>query len=142
MDHRLSGTRILIVDDEADVRDTVCDALALFGARVTAVATAAEAAWLLGGDEVDAVVCDWNLGDERGDAVLAAALDEQPYAARLLLTAAPPLDWRPALDAGLADGAIAKPFYLGELRDAVAGAIAERRRGTGCSDGMRCCQRA
>jgi CheY-like chemotaxis protein len=134
---RLQGALIIIVDDDDDLRDSVRDVLALFGAEAVGAATCAEALTLLALVDADLVVCDWDLGGgDRGDTVLAAARQLAPYAARVLLTGSSREQWLHVVAAGLAAVVITKPFELPELRAALGRALAAASR----RDGRRCCQ--
>lgn len=114
----LEGLRVLVVDDDDDIRDSVCDALRLFGCAVAAAATVEGGLARLGQD-VDLLVCDWNLGGQSGARVLRAAGDDGLAIGRLLVSGSPANELRAAVAAGLADAMVAKPFTLDELRAAL-----------------------
>ncbi len=65
---RLSGRRILVVDDEEGIREIVEEGLTAQGADVCAVRTAKEAWDKLMAGGYDLVLCDFNLEKESGDA--------------------------------------------------------------------------
>jgi len=67
-----SNARILVVDDEPDLRELLMDALDETGVEVRAAASANEAIELLRGSQVDFVVTDLYLGDRTGLEVLDA----------------------------------------------------------------------
>lgn len=104
---------ILLVDDNPII-------LALLGASIRHRSLTAcgvtEARELLQTARFRTVVSDLNLRDGDGIAVLDAAREHQPWARRLLLSAA--LDKRAteALDSGLATALIPKPWTIRELR--------------------------
>ncbi len=58
--------RVLIIDDDADLRGLVGEYLTTSGHEVESVTTAAEARRRLGGDEPDVVLLDWRLPDADG----------------------------------------------------------------------------
>ncbi|HYG66742.1 MAG TPA: response regulator, partial [Anaeromyxobacteraceae bacterium] len=68
----LSGRRLLVVDDDADLAGVVADAAARLGARVEVVPGGHAALVALGGGAPDAAVVDLPLPDLRGSAVLDA----------------------------------------------------------------------
>ena len=86
---RLDGVHVLVVDDESDVRDSLCLALVQYGAEVKALASPREALQSVEKDRPDVLVSDVGmhgedgyafirsvraLGAERGGQVPAAAL--------------------------------------------------------------------
>ncbi|MGE5268470.1 MAG: response regulator [Thiohalocapsa sp.] len=70
-----AGGRILVVDDDAGVRDLLALALHDGGYEVTVAGSAAEACACLDATPFDAVICDWWLPDLHGLAVVDAAAD-------------------------------------------------------------------
>jgi len=70
----LPGARVLVVDDDALVRDAMASAIAQWGCRVAMAANGDEAVALLGGESgvPDAVLCDYRLPNgETGVDVIA-----------------------------------------------------------------------
>ena len=63
---RLGGSRVLIVEDEADTREALSLIIAEAGATVTAVGTAAEALAALAASRPDVLLCDIGLPTEDG----------------------------------------------------------------------------
>ena len=73
-DPAIGGARVLVVDDEATVRDTIADVLRKFGATVTVETTGAAAVSRLdGGGVFDLVLSDIKMPDKSGYDVFAAA---------------------------------------------------------------------
>jgi two-component system, OmpR family, response regulator MprA len=109
------GGRVLVVDDDPDVRDAVETALELEGNRVTTAADGLDALKRLGQAEFDAVVLDVLMPHLDGFEVcrrLRAAGNRIPV---LILTARDSEDDTiRGLDLG-ADDYLVKPFALGEL---------------------------
>lgn len=107
--------RILVVDDEADFRDTLAKRFAFRHIPVTAVASGAEALAVLDAEAFDAVLLDLRLPGMDGLATLEAIKASHPQVAVIVLTghASPEAGQR-----GLALGAAAymlKPVVIGEL---------------------------
>lgn len=108
--------RLLVVDDDAEVRDLLLRALERDLHKVVAVGTAVEAREVLSRGCVDVMVLDLSLPDGNG-----VELCRELFAARstvpiLMLTAHSEIAERVrALDAG-ADDFLAKPFAVAELR--------------------------
>ncbi len=66
VEHRLSGYKILLVDDETDVREVAALALRAAGANVIVAADAKSALATFRQDEPDAVLCDIGMPDHDG----------------------------------------------------------------------------
>jgi CheY-like chemotaxis protein len=62
----LRGVRVLVVEDEADSRDTLCWILKLHGAESIPAASGAEALDLVQSARADILVCDIGLPDQDG----------------------------------------------------------------------------
>ncbi len=69
----VSGSRILVADDEPNVRTTICDVLRKYQARVTIASNGAEAIDLLDQNQFDLVLSDIKMPDKTGYEVFAAA---------------------------------------------------------------------
>ena len=132
-------TRCLVVDDDPELLQSVCDYLRRFGFEAVAASTAAQMRSLLSQGGVDVVVLDVMLPDGDGLAI-CAALRQRPETASLpviMLTAqGDPQSRVLGLELG-ADDYIAKPF---EPRELVARIKAVLRRhsapgGAGGGDG-------
>ncbi len=107
--------RILIVEDDAVLRDGLKVGLSLSGFSADAVETCAEADAALRANQFDAVVLDLMLPDGSGLDVLKALRDRQDDTPVLLLTARDGVADRIAgLDSG-ADDYLGKPFDLDEV---------------------------
>ncbi|MGE4069732.1 MAG: ATP-binding protein [Lysobacterales bacterium] len=122
----LARTRILLVDDDEDVRLGVAAMAEHAGATLSVAANGAEAEVEFRRMLPDAVLVDLHLGNERGDEV-----------ARLLKSIAPTLVCRWILATGSMsreddiagfDAVLIKPYTMAELQAAVRGDITDRVR--------------
>ncbi|MFT4286463.1 response regulator transcription factor [Nocardioides sp.] len=107
--------RVLIVEDEVDLADSLADGLRGEGYLVDVVHDGAAALVKAGQVDVDIMILDRDLPELRGDVVCRTLRDQQHPMRILMLTAAGTLDDRVAgLDLG-ADDYLAKPFAYVEL---------------------------
>ncbi|MDE2571957.1 MAG: response regulator transcription factor [bacterium] len=120
--------RVLVVEDDAPLRDVIARALAEGGYEVTAAADGRHGDALAAEGGFDAVVLDWMLPEMAGIEIcrrLREAGDQTPV---LMVTARDDLDDRVlGLDAG-ADDYLVKPFHVRELLARLRSVI--RRSGT------------
>jgi two-component system OmpR family response regulator len=120
--------RILLVEDDAVLRDVMLRSLGDAGHRVDVAPTAQEAGRLWREQRFDAVLLDLNLPDGSGLVPLREARGRDDRTPVLVLTARNRTDERIAgLDAG-ADDYLGKPFDLGEV-EARLRALARRTQG-------------
>jgi DNA-binding response OmpR family regulator len=125
--------RVLLVEDEADLADTLADGLRREGYLVDVARDGATALAMAGAADVDLVILDRDLPVLSGDAVCRTLVAQQYPARILMLTAAGTLGDRIAgLDLG-ADDYLAKPFAYLEL---LARIRALGRRGATASNSM------
>ena len=107
--------RVLLVEDQADLADTLADGLRREGYLVDVARDGAAALSLAATTDVDVIVLDRDLPVLHGDAVCRTLVAQQYPARILMLTAAGTLGDRVAgLDLG-ADDYLAKPFAYLEL---------------------------
>lgn len=107
--------RIIVVDDEPDLRALVSDYLGMHGFAVRAVASARELDAELAKAPADAIVLDVNMPGESGFETLARLRSAGLRSGIIMLTAAGTLDDRlTGLRSG-ADDYLAKPFVPREL---------------------------
>lgn len=110
--------RVLVVDDDPDVRDVVAFQVELLGFEASAAGSVDEALALLADGGTDVLLTDVHLGEQDCRPLLRACRDAGTPA--IVLTAADPAS---LLD--LADvPSLQKPTSLDDLREAVAGALA------------------
>ena len=125
----MSAARILVVDDEPDLRALLCDYLGMQGFEVGAAADARELDALLAAGPADVIVLDVNMPGENGIQALARLRAAGVGAGVIMLTAAATLSDRLA---GLTDGAddyVVKPFEPRELLARIR-AVLRRLEGT------------
>ena len=128
----LSG-RVLVVDDDADMRALLEEALQDEGYRVSGAADALSALIHLHAQPVDVLVLDWRMPDLDGFVLLESARRVLPRLPVIFITAHNlPEVHRRALASG-AFGFLAKPFpvrlLLAEIQGALAAAARDRRSG-------------
>ncbi len=112
---------VLVVEDDAGVRELVCTTLALRDLNVVAVGSASEAAKMEG--SFDVALVDLTLGDGSGDDVIAD-LRARRVAQRCVLMSGMPSSPTPTLD-GRPDHWLRKPFDSRQLLDALGVAAVE-----------------
>jgi putative two-component system response regulator len=115
--------KILVIDDDAVVRDVIGEMLVVAGYEVVAAATAAEALELFMEEGIGLVVTDIVMPDVSGLELLEAMRLHRPSLPIVLVTGANTRDnLSEALTRG-ADGLVAKPFTTTELQEAVEKAL-------------------
>ena len=115
--------KILVIDDDAVVRDVIGEMLLVAGYEVVPAATAAEALELFMDDEIRLVVTDIVMPDLSGLELLEAMRLHRPSLPIVLVTGENTRDnLSEALTRG-ADGLVAKPFSSAELQEAVEKAL-------------------
>ncbi|WEJ99142.1 MAG: response regulator transcription factor [Candidatus Sphingomonas phytovorans] len=121
--------RLLLIEDDEDLRESIAHALELAGHRTDAVASGGTAEIALRAGHYDLAVLDLGLPDMDGLDVLRLLRGRRDATPVLILTARDGVTERIAgLRAG-ADDYLVKPFALGELEARVA-AIGRRITGT------------
>ena len=121
--------RVVVVDDEADIRETVGDYLSMHGFEVSAAENALAMRKLIERQPVDVAILDVNMPGEDGLS-LARFLRETSDVGIVMLTAAgETVDRIVGLEMG-ADDYLAKPFDLRELMARVK-AVQRRRDSAG-----------
>ncbi|HEY7040201.1 MAG TPA: GAF domain-containing protein [Methylomirabilota bacterium] len=112
--------RILVVDDEADVREMLADVLMSRGHHVTMAGGGREALRSFEQGDYDLVITDLGMPDVNGWEVARAIKAMRASMPVLLLTG-----WADALDAdaGRVDAVIKKPFDVSKLAAAVSAAL-------------------
>jgi DNA-binding NtrC family response regulator len=111
-----AGIKVLVVDDEASIRESCAAVLKLEGYQVTVCSRGQEAVDLLAHSRFQVVVADLNLPTVDGFAVLRAALKSNPEVLFIMITGNPSV--QSSLEA-LREGAweyLPKPFSATQLQ--------------------------
>lgn len=110
-------TTILVVEDDAALREAMCDTLKMAGHQVTDVCSAAEALEALQCDHFDLIVSDVQMKGMNGHDLLARARRDWPETPFVLMTAFGSIEQAvSAIQAGATDY-LAKPFEASVLLD-------------------------
>ena len=126
MTSRQPGPRILIVDDEPEIRSFMSDALDVFGYQVGAASDADEAFALIARTRFDLVMSDLRLPGLRGWAFAAKLRSIDPVLPLIMLTGSAPDDddLCRVREAGIA--VLHKPVPLPQLETALTEALSRR----------------
>jgi putative two-component system response regulator len=118
--------KILVIDDEASVRRTVCRELKNQGCEYTEAANADEAKSMIKGRDFDLVLCDVKMPGESGMDLIKHISEERPDTAVIMITGVGDMDIaKNVLESG-AYGYVTKPFTPDELMFNVSGALRRR----------------
>jgi response regulator RpfG family c-di-GMP phosphodiesterase len=129
--------KILLVDDDANVRDAIRRQLSrVSGWHIAEAVDAAAALDYLGRYQVDLVISDFDMPGMSGLEFLDLIRVVHPSIVRLLLTGHDDLHLcLHALNQGLADRFVCKPWDTVDLRQVVQESWEARRRGGACNGG-------
>lgn len=120
--------KVLVVEDDADLREALCDTLDLAGYAYLEVASAEDALALLAGQSVDMVISDVNMGGMDGHQLLEQINQLYPWLPVLLITAYGQVDRAVnAIRSGAVDYLL-KPFEPEQLLSIVARYVASELR--------------
>jgi len=97
---RLDGIRILMVEDDDDVRETLTSLLSIEGAEITGTGSGREALALAARGSFDVLLTDLDLPDVPGDAIIRQALAAPQPARIIVLTGSGEADVVRAQEAG------------------------------------------
>jgi DNA-binding NtrC family response regulator len=115
--------RILIVDDELNILDTISNLLESEGHETVTVLGGQQAVDLIENDTFDLMISDIMMKPINGMELLRLAHDVRPDMAVIMLTAYGQVDTAvEAMELGAFEY-VAKPFKIDKLLDAVAGAL-------------------
>jgi len=126
---KLTGKRLLFVDDERGIRETLAIILLRYGFTVTLAATVKEALEQIQAQQFDLLLCDLNIERERdGYTVIRAMRDVNPDCLNIVLTGYPDEDSaEEGIQLGI-DDYIAKPASADVLVAMLAETLAGRQR--------------
>lgn len=120
----LAGKKILVVDDEVDIREIICEDLQSLEAEVFEAANGRIAYDMVRKIQPDVIISDLRMpggdGIELLQRVRASRIQPEPLA--FLITGFADLTLEQAKAMG-AQGVLFKPFNLAQLRDLVAGSF-------------------
>src|SRR6476659_6089308 len=111
--------KLLIVEDDAGIRDTMATFLELEGYAVDAVGSTGEALERIGAQSYPIVISDIYIGNRTGLDVLEAARRKDPSCSVILMTARGTMETVMAATRGGAFDYIAKPFDLDRIIETV-----------------------
>ncbi|MDP2064204.1 MAG: response regulator [Phaeovulum sp.] len=117
----MHGKHVVLIEDEPNIAEAIRFILARVGARVTHLATGADAVAVLAAEPPDVLVLDLMLPDRSGLDILADLRAEPALAALpvLMLTARGQSRDREAAERAGANAFLAKPFANSDLLSAV-----------------------
>ncbi len=107
---------ILVVDDEADVREIVAEMISDMGYLVEGAASGEAAQALLNKTSVDLVISDVEMKGMDGLALARWVRNHFPRMPLAIMTAFPSEDLKKMLRQNLVDSYLPKPFQMGELQ--------------------------
>jgi two-component system response regulator FlrC len=128
-EHSVRGMRVLIVEDDAELREALADTLEITGCGVVAVAGAPEALTLLADSAVDVVVSDVNMAGMDGHELLRRIRVLHPQVPVVLITAFGSIERSVQAMRDGASDYLVKPFEPAQLLEVIA------RFGTGAGGG-------
>jgi DNA-binding NtrC family response regulator len=122
-------TKLLVVDDEANIRLLYSQELSDEGYQVVTAANALEAVERLEGAEFDLVILDIKLKNESGIELLQHIVKERHTLPVILCTAFS--CYKDDFSAWLADGYVVKSSDMTELKDEIKRVLAKRQKTAG-----------
>jgi len=122
--------RVLIADDEDSMRSLVARAIAMDGHEIVTAADGAEALDILNSDEsgFDLLLTDIKMPIMDGIALALSATRDFPTLTILLMTGFADQRERASGLNAIVHDVITKPFSVADIRTAVAGALAARKK--------------
>lgn len=113
--------RVLLVDDEADVRDILALMLESMGVYVVCAEGSSKALALYRADNFDLVVTDYNMPEMRGDELAAQIKLLAPLQRVYLMSGFAETTFQDSPFKSSVDGFLSKPCNLDQLIDALNG---------------------
>jgi len=124
----IGETRILVCDDERDVREMLQEYLQKRGFDVSMAANGDELRAILASDDIDLIILDINMPREDGLTILRSLRPDDPTPVVMLTAAGETIDRIIGLEMG-ADDYLGKPVDLRELEARIKAVL--RRKGEG-----------
>ena len=122
---RIRPRRILVVDDEPSVCDSIRLLLTFEGHVVSTARSAAEALQTLSPDDFDLLITDYAMPGMNGAELASEVRVRFPKIPIILVTAYAEMLGMWGADLSGVDSVVSKPFRLGNLRKALAAAVDE-----------------
>ncbi len=110
---------VLVVDDEADVREIVAEMITELGYQVKGVPSAEAAQRLISQIPVDLVISDVQMKGRDGLSLARWVRSNFPHLPLAILTAFPTEDLKNMVRHKLVDSYLLKPFLMGDLQGMV-----------------------
>jgi DNA-binding response OmpR family regulator len=122
---RLDG-RVLVVEDDPDIRSMTASILRVAGAEVAEASSASEALSCLDRNDFDALILDWNLAGETGGVLLDKMRERNPGLLRRCVVVTGDLTSIPGRHEAERFGCpvLAKPYRPRQLVETVASILA------------------
>jgi CheY-like chemotaxis protein len=111
--------KIMVVDDEPQVRGVLKMLLEFDGHEVVTVGGGEEALALFGQEKFDVVITDYTMPGMKGDELALALKARQPGQPVVMLTAHAEMLRTEAVPLAGVDQLVSKPFQLADLREAI-----------------------
>lgn len=122
---RIAGKRVLIAEDDADIRKMLRIVLEAVGAVVSEAGSLKQTIGQLQGAAVDALVLDWNLGGTTGDRIFVEmATLSPPFTGSILVISGDQRVSTAALPETPRTAVLLKPFLPVDLVAALGGLLA------------------
>jgi len=117
---------ILVIDDEAEIRDSLSSILGDEGYSVEAVENGKQAVRTCEKMQFDVALIDINLPDIKGTELLAKLKQISPKMVRIIITGYPSIENAVKAINEKSDGYIVKPFDIPELLETIKRLLAEK----------------
>jgi len=122
-----AGERLVVVDDDPDIRETVCEYLSSLGFAVEGAGSSSELFAIMDRCEVALVLLDIGLPDRDGRSVLKEVVERTPDAAVVMLTGVADLKVAMECIREGADDFLSKPATFNEIQFVVRRTLEKRR---------------
>ena len=120
--------RVLVADDDADVREVICLALDRVGVEISAVGSASEAMAVFNDYRPDVLISDWKMPGMDGIDLVSHLKKRDPHLASILITGFGTKETIiEAFTRGKINYYVSKPFKVDELLEVVSAALKERK---------------